>query len=128
MNADDMGEPVLARFYRSKNLSKAAPRHTTSLVDARCKERPANRALLLIARRLESFNSAGLADRQNQFLLRWHRPPCSQSFGLNDRQRQHGNRDRLMRQCENNRYLVQQRENTKRRLQRHDSREPPCAV
>jgi hypothetical protein len=50
MNADDMGEPVLARFYRPKDLSKAAPRHTTSLADARCKERPANRALLLIAR------------------------------------------------------------------------------
>src|SRR6266851_9548163 len=100
MNADDMGEPVLARFYRSKNLSKAAPRHTTSLVDARCKERPANRALLLIARRLESFNSAALGDRLNQFLLRRRGPPRSQSFGLKDSQRQHGNRDRLMRQCE----------------------------
>src|SRR5882672_5427026 len=121
MNADDMGEPVLARFYRPEDLSKAAPRHTTSLADARCKERPANRALPLIARRLESFNSTGLGDRQNQFLLRRSGPPPSQSFGLKDRQRQHGNRDRLMCQCEDNRYLVQQRENTERRLQRDDS-------
>src|SRR5713226_3765253 len=124
MNADDMSEPVFGSFYRPSALSKAAPLHTTSLMGAQMREGSANRALLRTRRILESFNSADLGDRQNQLLLRLFRWPRGQSFGLKNCKRQNRHRNGLMRQSEQDRNLIEQRENAQSRLQRYRHRQP----
>ena len=88
------------------------------------RERPANEAILQTRRKLESFNSADLADRQDQLLLLPFVLPRRQSFSLKDRKRQNRHRDGLMRQSEQDRNLIEQRENAQSRLQDYRRRQP----
>src|SRR6266487_135330 len=115
---------MFGSFYRPSALSKAVPPHTTSLVDAQMRERPANRSLLQRRIKLESFNSADLADRQDQLLLLPFAVPRRQSLGLENRKRQNRHRDGLVRQCEQDGNLIEQRENAQSRLQNYRRRQP----
>src|SRR5665213_283358 len=110
MNAEDMNQPVLCRFYRPQVLSKAVPFHTTSSMRTRRRGSPANRAFLRNALKLESLKSTGLRERHNQLLRLLLRAPRNQTLRLTNRQRQNQDRNRLMGQRQWNRHLMEQRE------------------
>ena len=73
------------------------------------------RLRLLLA---QGFRTAGSRSRQRQFLRRLFQPVPGQPLGLQDRERQHRDRNGLMRQREIHRNLIEQRQDSKRRLQR----------
>src|SRR4030081_4133680 len=82
---------------------------------AQRRESPANWVLLNSRKKLESFNSADLGDRQNRFSRFLFRVPRSPPFGLKNCKRQNRNSNGLVGQCEGHRNLVQQREDTQHR-------------
>ena len=72
----------------------------------------------------ELSNSADLGGGLNQLLLLLLGLPRHQSFGLKNRKRQNRHRDGLMCQPEQDRNLIEQREDAQSRLQRYRRRQP----